>query len=513
MVLRIGGLASGMDIDTLVEQLMTAEKVPLDKINQKKTYTEWQRDDYREMNSLLLDLDTTIFNGVAKEASYIKKTVAISNSDALSVKNVNSTIDFSGTVKIEEIASAASMHSYTKSRVTDSSKPLSEYGLTADQTITISAINKDGVMQEKPYELTITKEDTLDSIISKINKDSGVTAFYDTFTQKISFTAKNTGNIAGSGDIDRTPEIILTDTGDGQVGNKFFNNILGINSNNVLAADKDAGNAGTNAKVEYNGLEITRPSNTFTINGVEFTAKKVTTDPVTFSSTPDVDSILDTITQFVNKYNEAVEKIRAKTTESKYRDYAPLTDAQKEDMTEDEIEKWEKLAKSGTLKNDSILTNVLSKMRSNFSSPVSGTSTYTQLSQIGITTTANYLDGGKLTIDEDKLREAISADPNAVYELFQKDGDTSSEQGIARRLRDSLKTAMTDITAKAGKASSVNNTFTLGKVLNNYSDQITRFEDKLEMLESRYWARFTAMETAINKANSQSTYLTSMFSS
>ncbi|SLL07056.1 Flagellar cap protein [Mycobacteroides abscessus subsp. abscessus] len=506
MVLRIGGLASGMDIDTLVEQLMTAERVPLDKINQKKTYTEWQRDDYREMNSLLLDLDNTIFNGVSKQASFIKKTVAISNSDALSVKNVNSTIDFSGSVKINELATAASMHSYTTSRVTDSSKKLSDYGLVEDQTITISAINKDGVMQEKPFELPITKDDTIDSIISKINKDSGVTAFFDPISKKFSITAKNTGDIANE-----APEIILSDSGNSP--NKFFNNILGLNSNNNLAKENGAGTSGSNAEVEYNGLKITRPSNTFTINGVEITAKKVTTDPVTFSSTPDVDAILDTITQFVNKYNEAVEKIRAKTTETKYRDYPPLTDAQKKDMEEADIEKWEKMAKSGTLKGDSILTNVLTKMRSNFSSPVSGTSTYSQISQIGISTTSNYLDGGKLTIDEDKLRAAISADPNAVYELFQKDGATSSVQGIARRLRDSLKTAMTDITAKAGKSTSVNNTFTLGKVLNNYADQITRFEDRLTSVENRYWARFTAMESAINKANSQSSYLMNMFSS
>mgnify|MGYP001092664832 CR=1 FL=1 len=506
MVLRIGGLASGMDIDTLVEQLMTAERVPLDKINQKKIYTEWQRDDYREMNSLLLDLDNTIFNGVAKQASFIKKTVAISNSDALSVKNVNSTIDFSGSIKINQLASAATMQSYTTSRITDSSKKLSDFGIEENQTIKISAITKDGVMQEKPFELTITKDDTLDSVISKINKDSGVTAFFDPVSKKFSITAKNTGDIAND-----APEIILSD--DGESPNKFFNNILGMNSNNNLAAERGAGTLGSNAKVEYNGLEITRPSNTFTINGVEFTAKKVTTEAVTFSSTPDVDGILDTITQFVNKYNELVEKIRTKTTETKYRDYQPLTDAQKKDMSEDEIEKWDKLAKSGTLKNDSILNIVLTKMRSNFSSPVSGTSTYSQLSQIGISTTANYLDGGKLTINEDKLRAAISADPNAVYELFQKDGATSSEQGIARRLRDTLKTAMTDITAKAGKTTSVNNTFTLGKVLNNYASQITRFEDKLKLIENRYWARFTAMETAINKANSQSTYLTSMFSS
>jgi len=504
MVLRIGGLASGMDIDSLVEQLMTAERTPLDKLEQKKTYTEWQRDDYREMNTLLSTLDTSIFNGISKQSSYIKKTVTISDPDAISVKNVNSTIDFSGSVKVNQLASAATMQSYTTSQITDSSKALSEYGITENQTIKISAITKDGVMQDEPYELTITKDDTLDSIITKINKNSGVTAFFDSESQKISFTAKNTGHLEDSA------EIILSD--DGETGIKFFNNILGLNSNNNLAADRNAGTAGTNAKVVYNGLEITRSSNTFTINGVDITAKKVTTDAVTFSSAPDVDSILDTITQFVEKYNEAIDTIRTKINETKNSDYPPLTDAQKEEMEDEEIEKWEKLAKTGTLRNDSILSSVLTKMRSNLSSPVSGTSGYSQLSQIGITTTSNYLDGGKLTIDEDKLREAISADPNGVYELFQADGETSSEQGIARRLRDSLKTAMTDITTKAGKTSSVNNTFTLGKLLDDYEDKMDRFEEKLEMLEDRYWARFTAMETAINKANSQSTYLTNMFS-
>lgn len=510
MAIRIGGLASGMDIDSLVSEMMTAERTPLDKLNQKKTYTEWQRDDYREMNSMLLDFDTSIFNGVGKQANYIKKTVSISDPDAISIKNVNSTIDFSGSVKVKELATAANMQSYTTSKVKDSSVKLSELGLVVDQTIEISAITKDGVIQSEPYKLPITGADTLDSIIEKINKNSGVTAFFDAKSQKISFTAKNTGGI------DNGPEIILSDNGNN--GSKFFNNILGVNSNNELAADPTVGDgvygsSGTNAKVEYNGLDITRSSNTFTINGVEITAKKVTTEAVTFSSTPDVDAVLDTITQFVNKYNEAVDKIRAKTTETKYRNYQPLTDTQKEAMEEKEIEKWEKLAKSGTLKGDSILTSVLSKMRSNFSNPVSGTTGFSQLSQIGITTSANYLDGGKLTIDEEKLREAITKDPNGIYELFQKDGETSSKQGIARRLRDTLKTAMTDITAKAGKASSVNNTFALGKLLNNYDKQIDRFKDKLESIENRYWARFTAMETAINKANSQSTYLTNMFSS
>src|SRR3954453_16997638 len=62
MVLRIGGLASGMDIDSIVKNLMTAERMPLDKLKQKKQVLEWQRDDYRSMNTLLLNFRTELTN-------------------------------------------------------------------------------------------------------------------------------------------------------------------------------------------------------------------------------------------------------------------------------------------------------------------------------------------------------------------------------------------------------------------------------------------------------------------
>ena len=59
----------------------------------------------------------------------------------------------------------------------------------------------------------------------------------------------------------------------------------------------------------YNGLEIERSSNTFTINGAKITLKQTTTNPVTFSSTPDVDSIYDTIKNFVDTYNGLISNI------------------------------------------------------------------------------------------------------------------------------------------------------------------------------------------------------------
>src|SRR3954452_8151332 len=175
--LRISGLASGMDIDEIVTNLMTAERMPLDKINQKKTYTEWQRDDYRTMNTALSELDTLIFEGIGKQASFNKKTVTTSNDDVLSVTNVSSTSDFSGMVSnVTQLASAAMMISTTPTTIDDSTKKMSELGIAA-QKITIKAIDKDGKLSSK--EIDISLEDTLDSVISKINADSGVTVFFD----------------------------------------------------------------------------------------------------------------------------------------------------------------------------------------------------------------------------------------------------------------------------------------------------------------------------------------------
>ncbi|MEH6948135.1 flagellar hook-associated protein 2 [Bacillus sp. JJ634] len=498
MVMRVSGLASGMDIDDIVSKLMTAQRVPLDKLYQKKTYTEWQRDDYRTVNTALSELDTLIRDGIGKQASFIKKTITVSNPDAVSVRNINSTSDFSGTIKVNTLATASTIYSNTATEITDSTAKLSTYGI-ATQEISIRAMNKSGQMETK--NVIITEDDTMDSLITKINSQTDVNAFFDKDSKKISFAAKYTGNsgegITLNGDV----------TGDGS--KDFFKMIFSNDERDFTA------NTGGNAKVEYNGMLINRSSNIFTINGAEITLKKemaATEPPVTFSSTADVDTIFDTVKKFVDSYNGLIATISSKTSEKKNSGYPPLTDEQKKEMTEDQVKKWEEQARKGTLRRDSTLTSLLTKMRTSLYTQVEGTSLGT-LDQIGITTTKNYLEGGKLEIDEEKLKAAIAEDPNAIYELFMQDGDSKEgKQGIARRLRAELSAGMKTISEKAGSASSVNSSFTLGKLLNEYDKKIDSFNDRLTALETRYYKQFTAMETAINKANSQSTSLMQYFS-
>lgn len=514
MVTRISGLASGMDIDSMVKGLMDAQRVPLDKLYQKKTYTEWQRDDYRTMNTALSELDKLIFDGIGKQSSFNKKTVSISNENAVSIKNVTSTSDFAGTINVTSgIATAATMISTAPTTVTSAQTQLKDLGLTGTQTITIKAINKDGGFDkvlnadgtpsttDKVISLEFKDTDTIQSVINKINADSGATVFFDEKSKQFSITAKNTGY---AGSTAGTAAIQLTGA--------IFTNVMNMSDNSFDAKTAGHGTEGSNVTLEYNGMAITRSSNTFTINGAEITLKQGNTGPITFSSSPDVDAIYDTIKKFVDSYNGLIANISDKITEKKNSDYAPLTDAQKKDMSEDEIKLWETQAKKGTLRNDSTLSSLLTKMRTSIYSSVSNTS-FNNLAKIGISTTKDYSAGGKLEIDEEKLRAAIAKDPNEVYKLFMSDGDQTSEQGVARRLRADLKSAMTDISDKAGKTSSVNNTFTLGRLLDDYEDKISAFEERMTNLENRYYKQFTAMEKAMQQANSQSSSLTSFFSS
>ncbi|WP_064093078.1 flagellar hook-associated protein 2 [Rossellomorea aquimaris] len=503
--MRISGLASGMDTEQIITDLMKAERIPLNKLEQKKQYLEWQRDDYRSMNKMMFDFRNLIFDGVMKKSTYNQKSVTVSNPNDLAVKNINSTTDFSGTINIQSLATAATM--YSSGQITqsdgaafDSSKKLSDsFGLTGLQSIKVKAVNADGTMATDFTEITYTAEDeSLDSLIAKINAQTGVSVFYDSQTKKMSVMSKNTGNNTAGAEIELQGDLFTTH--------------LKLDTDNDTAFANSRGSVGTNAKFTYNGMSTERSSNTFTINGFELSLKNASNTNVTFSSQPDTEKILEKIVKFVDEYNKLIEKANGELNEKKYRDFQPLSAEQKESMNEKEIEMWEEKARSGTLRNDSVLSSAMNKMRIDLYTSVSGgVSGIDQLTQIGIKTSSNYLDRGKLIIDESKLRETISKDPNAIYEIFAKDGATSGEQGIARRLRETLKNTMDSVETKAGKSTSINNTFTLGRLLNNMDNQIDRFQERLMQVEDRYWRQFTAMEKAIQRANSQSMYLMQQF--
>ncbi|MED3802740.1 flagellar filament capping protein FliD [Lysinibacillus xylanilyticus] len=235
---------------------------------------------------------------------------------------------------------------------------------------------------------------------------------------------------------------------------------------------------------------------------------------VTMTSTTNVDDIMAKIKEFVTTYNGFIKDLNDQTKETKYRDYTPLTSEQRENMSENEIKLWEEKAKSGLLRGDTLIREGLSGMRSLVSQSNPGIdSKYNTLFSIGITTSKNYNDGGTLEIDEKKLRKVLEEDPDAVEKLFKNsegkkddvvDGKTVDTRGYLDKLRDSMKSFEITIEKKAGRSTMTDAQYAIGNNLMDTESRINTWKRKLEDIESRYWKQFTAMEQAINKANSQS---------
>lgn len=490
--MRIGGLATGMDTESIIKDMMNANRIPLDKITQKKQYLEWQLNDYRSINRDLQSTITNLNDKFLRPSTFAAKNVSISNPNAVSIKSMSATSEFSGTISVQRLATQATVHG-AKIDGIDMTKTLENIpGFTGAASITINAVGKNGEMTEKSFDFD-TSKDTIDSVLKKINSDSDVSAFYDTFTGQFAFTAKN----SGTNNEGKTNDIVLT----GELATSM--GVNGVQSKN-----------GENAEFTFNGLTTQRSSNTFQINGFEVTLKQVTGSPdvagsaVTFSSAPDTDKIMESVVKFVDDYNKMIEELNAKISEKKYRDFQPLSAEQKKDMKEKEIELWEEKAMSGTLRSDPTISSLLTKMRSALNSNDNGG---LRLSDIGITTSKDYLDNGKLIIDEDKLRKAITEDPNKVSQVFIRPSTGEDKGGVAIQLRNVMDESRKSIAQRAGSAGAGNSTFTLGRTLKGMDEQIVRFEDRMKVVENRLWKQFTAMEMAIQKANAQSAQLMNAF--
>ncbi|MDL5024239.1 flagellar hook-associated protein 2 [Bacillus velezensis] len=512
MVTRITGLNSGLDVDSLVKKMMDAEKQPLNKLNQQKQTLEWKRDAYREVNTQIADMYSTTFNNMLMSTNWNKKTVTSSDS-SVSAAAVSAEQNISTSMSVQQLATPTTY------------KSSGAINFTSGQSQTLK-FNVTNPGETKPTEVnvTIAATDTIDDVISKLNSSGlGVTALKEKisngtdYVDTIAFTSNKTG------------EGFTLAAGD-DATKSFLKDQLGFavdDATNELTANAE----GKNAKFTFNGLEMTKTSNNFTINGIKYTLNSVTDSnkTVTINSTTDTDGIFDNIKDFVDKYNTLIKSANEKVTESKYRDYKPLTDEQREAMTDKQIEQWEAKAKSGLLRSDSTLQNGLAEMRLDLYSTVTIDGKKYQLADFGIETSSYEDQGkfGKLVIkDEAKLKQKITENPSLVAKLFNADStstitDSSTgktiknpeEQGIARRLKDTLNKMQTKISKQAGTESSVSSSFAIGKSLNEIETNISNMKTKLDDIESRYYKKFSALDTALEKLNSQSSYLTSMLGS
>lgn len=648
-LLRISGMATGIDTDAVVKSMVSSYQAKIDKANQDKQILEWKQDSYRDVIKGIKELQdyfdplsskyilsekafnsnsvtnsdsskvSATVSSSAKAGTYIVNATqlaeqakipssslnsmvnvtGVTNWSDVSLKVGNKTIDLTSTSVASnatvptvvasinsQIAAAAatdsSLSGVSASYVSDGTNSYIKFTKSSTNTSTVNLVaTKSGsdivlnasvnsgissstklsdlnISSDVSFDLsygsttkqiTAKSSDTLQSLMDKVNSatSGAVTMSIDDVTGKISFQSKNYGS---------TSNITIK------------NNSSNISNLGITVADPAVGITGTgkDAIVEITApgqstTTTTQSSNQFTTNGVTYNITNKGSASVTVTS--NTDTVVSNVKKFIDDYNALVSNINTKLTEKKNRDYKPLTDEQKESMSETQIAAWEKKAKSGILRNDEYLNNLLTQLRGTFS-PVyskytnSTDTTNTKISlnfgnygtgAIGIDTTKEA-DGGLIVIkDEAKLKSAIENNLEDFKKLFNGTSSKSlhkdskglvdesyvgspkfNEDGIFKR----MDTIIKEYVSSPGLGK--DGTYTLSGTMNifvnkqydnsatgtaskntlpdqvyNKALSISKFKTQLSDAQTRYYAKFTALETAMNKLNAQQTQMSSMF--
>ena len=315
-------------------------------------------------------------------------------------------------------------------------------------------------------------------------------------------------------------------TGKDTMGNTLVKN-LGIDAG-VSTDGKFRTYAGSNASVTIDGKSFDLATNKQTVAGVTYTFTGVTEPGKTanVSVTQDTDKIIEYVNKFVDEYNKLIDGLNEKISEEKYSDYKPLTKKQEEEMSEEQIKKWNEKAKSGLLYHDSTIRSLISDMREAVYTPVEAVdSKYNSLSAIGITTSNNK---GHLTLDETKLRTALTEDPDCVYQLFASDQDSTyvagstdkvsiskaqaqddyDNTGVANRLTNVMTNRMSVIASYAGTSAATDDQSYLGKLITEMQTKMNNFKTLMQSYENSLYKKYDAMEVALSKLGAQLGYIT-----
>lgn len=480
--IRITGFSGTLDTDSLITKLMQAERIPLNKIQKNKQFTLWQREDFQSMNTALLSFRNTV-NNLRFESSFEKTSSSSSNSSVVEVASSSASAGTSS-IKVERLATSATIISGTISSTTD------KVGQSGEISINGKA------------KISFTADSTVDSIIKDINNRSSVTgvkANFDKASGTLYLSSTTTGEDA---------KVEITNTADS--GPDDLNNFLSI-----LSLPKSS-EFGKDAEYYVNGstTAIYSSSNSVSINGVQVVLRS--SGEASIGVVTDRSGIVDKIKDFVNQYNSLIDLYSTASNTRRSRDYEPLTTEEKESMSESQITQWEKKARQGTLYNDSLLKDTLSSLRTALNTPLNvPTGQIQMLANIGITVMSDWRENGKLQIDETKLQEAVNTRFDEVKQLFVKTSDEVSPAGktnlgIADRLYEIANKQMEKFKKKIGSGSiEALDDSVLGKQLKTLTTQEEDWKVKLQDIETRYYKRFAAMESALQKMNSQSSWLSS----
>lgn len=542
--LRLGGLASGLDTDDIIKKMLAGQQAKVDKTKQEKQQIEWKQDIYRDIIKDIKELQNAYFDITKKDnlnsgKAFYDFASKSSNEGIIGASAGQGAIEGIYKVKVNKLAKGAQMYKELGTDVTNESKLKDLKIPTDDFTITV-----DG----KKFEIKLDKgeDSTVGDLVSSIKNATAADG-----KERLSKYV----NVSFS-EISKRMVIETKETGEKQE--------MSISGASAFGTDFSV--KGEDAKIQVTTPDggqgtVTNAKNNFTLDGISFNLKSISTsEEVNLEITKDVDKTVDRFKDFMKKYNDVVEKIKGKLTEKKAYKYKPLTEAQRKEMKEDEIKKWDEKAKEGILRNDPNLEKMLRELRSTFFDEVEGNGESFGR-HMGLDTTKYAKTAGQIRFvegGEEKFKKALSERPEDIMALFTKKADkndldnlrklqnlskskkiTSDQRkelievekrvynnsGIMTRIDNILKdyvglpgnTLNSSILTKyANKQEDHSVTGVISS--NNLPDQIYRkdnlikqLDKKLREKEERLYKQFAIMEKAMTKYNAQAGWLSQQF--
>lgn len=528
---------SGIDVESLVKVGMMSEQKKYDRIYKKEVETEWRKEAFADVYSAVNTFRSSMSD--MRLSSRTKPMTATSSlSDAVTATaNANAGV-MSHTVEVTQAASNAYLMTASGQKVarTNTAAPTSvalkdvafaggtmPAGMTStDTALSFKLSNGTGTTEIKfTAEEVFTKNLTLNDLAKRINnarfigsdgKKSAlsITASYDAVSD--AFSIVNTK----SGSDNKVSLSVDTGAPSATYTTALLNNLkLGQVSGGSISAPLSFTISGTTAKLEAAGANASvkvdgrtytnLQDNKLQVNGVTYTFKKATPvgTPAQVTIAQDQDKLVENVKKFVEDYNKLLDDLHGRYNNNKYPDYGVLTKEQEAGMSREQVDKWNERAKSGLLYRDGYLRSIISDMRDAVTNRVrSAPGRYNNLAAIGITSKDQ---SGHLKLDENKLRTAIAAEPDAVNQIFSHtdDDDNYGDNGVATRLAERLGKRMESLKSHAGITADKSDRSELGKLIENYEKQMSDFKQLMSSFENQLYKKYNAMEEAISKLSSQ----------
>ena len=490
MAMRLNGLMSGIDTESIIQQLVEARKTKVTTAKKAQMKVDYKMNAWKSLNTKLQNLQTKYLSNMRFSDAYTKLTTKVSNSDVVSVMTGDSAVLGTQSLKVKNLAKTGILTGGELSANTTALTKIKDL----DENFNGGKINiafKNG----KSVDIELGEDATISDVLTQARK-AGLNASFDANQHRFFISSKEAGEAND-----------FTITGDDAILSAL-----------KLNASQDGATkvAGQDAEIELNGATFKSSTNVFEINGLTFTAlKEAPNEEITVTTERDTSGIYNMIKDFLKEYNSIINEIDKLYNADLAKGYEPLTSEEKESLSETEIKEWEDKIKESILRRDSNLNTVGSALKGIMSSGFEiGGKTY-HLFDFGIETLGYFSsadneknayhingdpDDDSTSNNADKLMNMITNDPDTVVSFFTK-------------LSQNLYGKMSDLSKSVEGYRSFGNFYDDKKMkadYDSYTSKIAELEEKLNKYEDSWYAKFAKMETAMAKMQQNTSAITSL---